>query len=101
MDIVPMPIVVFSIANPVVSKSSPPYLRIGSKFLISPVRKTTLDQLNRPLQRACRRDQQVKMIRHENKFVQQVRLTPVVQEVLEKQPGPCFCTKQSPALPSV
>jgi hypothetical protein len=59
-----------------------------SKFLPRTIRKATFDQLYGSLQRRKRRDQQMKMIWHNRKFVEQIfSLLSIVEENVNEQLG--------------
>ena len=72
MNVMEVLVIVLGIPNPVVCKSATPNLHIRSKFLLGVKRKPILDELNCPLDRNRRSDQQVKMVGHQNEFVQEI-----------------------------
>ncbi len=51
-----------------------PDLAVKAEFPLGPKRKAPFDQLQRPLQRQERRDQEMKVIGHQHKFMQQIFL---------------------------
>ncbi len=88
-----MRVVILRIPNTMVGKAATPYLRVRSKLRFYTVRESALDELNRPFQRAGWRNEQMKMIGHQDKFVQQIGLAPIVKQNLEKQSRPSLGAK--------
>jgi len=66
------------------------------------IRISTFDKLHNPLQRDFRRrrKQQMNMVRHNNKFVQQIfPLIAIPEQHLDQKPSPRLDTKDGQALP--
>jgi hypothetical protein len=83
-----MKVIVVSIADSVIRKTSLPDFCVGSKFLLRPIRKSAFDHLDGALEGNRRRDQKMKMIRHKNKVVKEIGLAAVRKKILEKEPCP-------------
>src|SRR6516165_9973976 len=90
MDVMNMLVVILEVANPVVGETSLPNLDIGTKFLLHPEREAALDELDSSLQCHRRCDQQVKVIRHQDEFVQKISFSSMRQKYLEEYPRPRF-----------
>ncbi len=64
--------VVLGIADAMVSEAVLPDYEVRSEFMFHPIREASLDELDCTFKRylGCGRDQQVKMARHQDEFVQ-------------------------------
>jgi hypothetical protein len=83
-----------------VCKPSLPYFHVPPKFLTGRMGVSSLDQLQCPLHRYHRREQQMKMLGHEHKRMQSVvSLPPVTVQHLQKQARPWLGPEQLSALP--
>jgi hypothetical protein len=69
MNVMDMLVIVFRVANPMIRKPAMPNLRIRSEFPPHLKRKTAFNELNSAFQRDQGSDEQMKMIRHQDKFV--------------------------------
>jgi hypothetical protein len=56
------------VSNPPIIETLLPYLSGKAQVLVCPERKTSFDELQRPLKSQKRRNQKMKMIGHEHKF---------------------------------
>src|ERR1039457_6859276 len=101
MDVMPVHVVVLCISNAMIGKTTLPDLSVRSKFLLGSVGEPALDQLNCPFQGGNRCNEQVKMIRHQNEFVQKIGLTAIRQQRLEKEPRPPHRAKKRATLPRI
>src|SRR5438067_7648755 len=64
-----------------------PNLMHESQFSLCPKRKSALDQLDRSLQRFPRTNQQMEMVWHHHKLVQEILSPgPIVKQDIEKEP---------------
>ncbi len=67
-----------------IRESPSPYLRARFKFPLHPKTKPAFDELYSAFQRSQWRDEQMKMIRHQNEFMQKISLTAMREKILEK-----------------
>ena len=91
---------ILCIANSMVGEALLPHRNLGS--LSEPIRVASLDKLNRAFERMIRggRNQQVKMIGHDDKFVQKkFSLLTVVKENVQQEPCLEFVPEDGVALP--
>jgi len=65
------------------------------------MRETSFDELNGTLKRANRRQQKMKVIRHQNKFMQPICIWTMRQEILKEQSTPDICNKQRASFPCI
>ncbi len=89
-----MPLKILRITNPMIRKALLPYLNL--LHLPQPVRISTLDKLHRPLHRdfVRRREQQMDMVRHDDKLVQQIfSLIAIADHYFDQKPRPSFDAK--------
>ncbi len=89
-----MPLEILRIANPMVRKALLPYLNL--LHLPQLIRISTLKKLHSPLQRdfVRRREQQMEMVRHDDKLVQQIfPLIAIAGHYLNQKPRPSFDPK--------
>jgi hypothetical protein len=94
-----MKIEVLGISNPMIGEPSLPDFEIRPEFLFCPVRKPSLDELDCSFKRGYRSDEQVEMVGHQNKFVEEIGFASIGKQSFEEETGPGFGLKDGPALP--
>src|SRR5579863_1487626 len=99
VDVLDMLCIVLGVADPMIRKTALPDFGIRPQFLFRSKRRAALDELNSPFQRNEWRDQQMKMIGHEDEFVKEIRIAAICQQGFEEQPCPRLGTEQGPAFP--
>lgn len=86
MDVAAECAVLFPISHPPIIAALLPYLAGETSLPLCPKGKSTFDELQRPFQTQSWRDQQMKMIGHQHKFMQQVLfLSPIAKQNLHKE----------------
>lgn len=101
MNVADVQIEVCSVANAMIGESPLPDFKIRAKFLFGAVGKTTFDELDCAFESDFRSDQQVKMVGHEDEFVEQIGLASVGEEGFEKKAGPGLGLENGATLPGL
>jgi post-segregation antitoxin (ccd killing protein) len=70
-------LIVLNVTNSMIGKTTSPDLKVRSRLIFRLIRETTLDELNRSLKGNQWRDEQMKVIRHQNEFVEEKRIASV------------------------
>ena len=94
-------VVVLIVSNPMVCKSAAPNLGVRSELLFRAKRESAFDELNCAFQRRRGRDEQMKMIGHQDKFVKEIRISAMAEKHFEKQASPRLRVEERPTFPRV
>jgi hypothetical protein len=84
-----------------VCKSAAPNLGVRSELLFRAKRESAFDELNCAFQRRRGRDEQMKMIGHQDKFVKEIRISAMAEKHFEKQASPRLRVEERPTFPRV
>src|SRR6266849_1170336 len=90
-----VPQVVSYIANAMIRKTLLPNFHIRSQLLLRPIREPALDELDSLLQTRFRRDQNMDVIRHDDKFMQKICRTSVMIERVNHEQRPTILGEKS------
>ncbi len=99
VNVIQMKVIVIEVADSMICKSALPDFCIRSKVLLRAIGEAAFNHLNGTFESDCRGDQKMEMIRHKNKFVKEIRVISVGEQILEEQPRPRFCSEQGAAFP--
>ena len=99
VDVMDVLFVVFSIANAVIGKPALPDFEVRLELLFRSERETALDELDCAFQSYLRSEEQMKMIGHQDEFVEEIRFASIRKESFEEETSPGFSSKERSTLP--
>ena len=91
--------IVVCVTDAMVLKSLLPNLHVRAQFFLCSIRKTALDELNSPFEARPRSNERVKMVRHDNEFVQEIGGWPIVIERVDQKFRPRLSLKERAPCP--
>src|SRR5260370_13040192 len=91
--------IVVCVTDAMILKSFLPDLHVRAQFSLCPIRESAFDKLNRLFETRLRSDECVKMVRHDDEFMQKVGCASVVIQRVNQKFRPSFGVKESPAFP--
>jgi hypothetical protein len=93
--------VVIRATDAVIGKAGLPNFQRRPELFLRSEGETALNELNGTLQCHRRRDKNMEVLGHENKFVQKISSPTIGMQRLEKEVSPTLISKQSPPLPGL
>jgi len=100
MNVADVLFVVVVIPYAMIAEPTLPHLQIGTEYLFRAIRKSTFYKLNRSFQRYSWRQKRVKVIGHQDKFVQKISPFSIIKKRANKELRPVLVPKQLATLPS-
>jgi len=99
MDVFDVFLEIHSIANSMIGEAPLPDFQIRLEFLLCAIGEAALDELNCALQSYLRSEEQMKMIGHQDEFVEEICFASAGKESFEEKPGPGFSLEKGAVLP--